>query len=394
MVKPTTKKDEDTLHSSSSDPKPKKPLKKRPKPKKQKPGKKHLALRKRDQSEKKTLNCEAHQQPVQFICTNNFCFQELCGYCILNHKEHIQYIQGIAKILEDYAKDNTSKELFSNPQKLMNEINTNQKVQTKVLDDLSNQMMEVITTKIENLKQEIVNSSTSALNIVENMQTFKTKANEIMNNKLPIDRSNLDVIKKYLQFSNNIHTSMGGGRREEGGGRREEGGMASRMARQEKPFNISFNINTKYLLNQLNDAIDQNLTLNVDGYNLESTLSGQPKLLHWFEWGKKKLNVYDLITNTTLSIELDINFKIPSFSRSIIIPNGEIYLLGGEEPEYFSRREVYMLDIKLPEKKLFQKSSMLHKKFDFTLCYLKGKNFFVFIKLKKCVLSFKKFNFF
>ena len=63
---------------------------------------------------------------------------------------------------------------------------------------------------------------------------------------------------------------------------------------------------------------------------LESFNEDFPKLLHWFEWGKKKLNVYDIIKNRTISFELDIPFKIPGFSRSIILPNSKIYLIGGE----------------------------------------------------------------
>jgi hypothetical protein len=53
-----------------------------------------------------------------------------------------------------------------------------------------------------------------------------------------------------------------------------------------------------------------------------------------------------------------------------MIPDGKIYLLGGEEPEYFSRREVHLFDPLLNDKKLHQKSSMPNKKFDFTVCYL------------------------
>jgi len=78
------------------------------------------------------------------------------------------------------------------------------------------------------------------------------------------------------------------------------------------------------------------------------------------------------VTNTTHAVELDIAFKIPSFSRSIILPNGHIYIMGGEEPEYFSRKEVYVYDPTSNERKLVAKSPMIHKKFDFTLCYLNG----------------------
>lgn len=388
MVKPiATNKKEETkfddplqnskLHSSSSELKAKKRLRKRNVSKseiltKSKKSCKKLFGKKK---QKKTLLCETHDQPIQFICANAFCFQELCGYCILTHRDHIQHIQGISKILEEYSKEN-SKDLFNNPQKLSNEINSNQKSQIKILDDLSLQISSVITNKVETLKQEIISNSNCALSVVENLQSFKSKASEILTNKLPIDRSNLDLIKKYLQFCNNlspnIPVNLTNSQAPSSFLNSNSNNTVNKIIKPEKPFQISFNINTSFLLNQISEAIDQNLTLNADGYNLESTQSGQPKILHWFEWGKKKLNVYDIITNTTQSLELDINFKIPSFSRSIIIPNGEIYLLGGEEPEYFSRREVYMLDIRQPEKKLIQKASMLHKKFDFTLCFLKG----------------------
>lgn len=340
----------------------------------------------KESNSKKPLLCELHNQPIQFICNNSFCFQELCGHCILAHKDHIQYIQGISKILEEYSKEN-SKDLLNNPQKLINEINMNQKVQMKILDDLFNQINENVQRKMDVFKKEIISNSNCALTIVENLQNFKTKAVELLNNKQPMDRNNIDLIKKYLQFCNNlsgnlISSSPGLSNyalpsfifnsNPTNPNNNTTGSIMKASIKTEKPFQISFNINTSFLLDNISDSISQNLTLNVDGSNLESTMANQPKILHWFEWGKKKLNIYDIVANTTHAIELDITFKIPSFSRSIIIPNGEIYLLGGEEPEYFSRREVYMLDIKLPEKKLIQKASMLHKKFDFTLCFLKG----------------------
>lgn len=331
---------------------------------------------------KKPLLCETHNQPIQFICNNSFCFQELCGHCILSHKDHIQYIQGISKILEEYSKE-ISKDLLNNPQKIVNEITANQKVQMKFLDEMFGQINDLVQDKMENFKKEIANNSNCALSIVENLQNFKTKANELLNNKQPLDRSNVDLVKKYLQFCNNLGNTVSTPSNfpnysipslifNSFNSTNSSGPFMKGSNRNDRPFQTSFNINTSYLLDQISNSIDQNLTLNIDGSNLESTVAGQPKILHWFEWGKKKLNIYDIVTNTTHAIELDINFKIPSFSRSIIIPNGEIYLLGGEEPEYFSRREVYMLDIKLPEKKLIQKASMLHKKFDFTLCFLKG----------------------
>lgn len=110
-----------------------------------------------------------------------------------------------------------------------------------------------------------------------------------------------------------------------------------------------------------------------EGPSLETSLPNASKILHWFDWGKKKVNVYDIVKNTSECLELDINFKIPSFSRSIIVPSGDIYLMGGEEPEYFSRKEVYLFRYAERDFKLHPKAPMPHKKFDFTICYLNGK---------------------
>ncbi len=32
---------------------------------------------------------------------------------------------------------------------------------------------------------------------------------------------------------------------------------------------------------------------------IESSLPNYPKILHWFSWGQKKINIYDIVTNTT-----------------------------------------------------------------------------------------------
>ena len=81
-----------------------------------------------------------------------------------------------------------------------------------------------------------------------------------------------------------------------------------------------------------------------------------------------------------------------------MIPDGKIFLIGGEEPEYFIRRENHVFNPLLNDRKLLQKSilikiyiqikeifklifsnnkwifldSMPHKKYDFSICYLKN----------------------
>lgn len=124
-------------------------------------------------------------------------------------------------------------------------------------------------------------------------------------------------------------------------------------------------------MKQLESSLRQNVIVGSQ-VDFESTEPDLPKILHWFEWGKKKLNIYDIFENTTSQIDLDIQFKIPSFSRSILIPDSSIFLIGGEEPEYFSRKEIYAYYHTKKDNKLYPKAQMPYKKFDFTLCYLNG----------------------
>lgn len=118
-------------------------------------------------------------------------------------------------------------------------------------------------------------------------------------------------------------------------------------------INLNLQIMSEILLQDLNISLDNNIYLSYDEKNLESTKFGYPKVLHWFEWGKKRLNFYNIVTHTTKSIDLDITYKIPSFSRSILLPDAKIYLMGGEEPEYYSRKEVYLFDLMQNDKKLY-----------------------------------------
>jgi len=51
-------------------------------------------------------------------------------------------------------------------------------------------------------------------------------------------------------------------------------------------------------------------------------------------------------------IDLDIEFPIPSFSRSIIIPTSEIYLLGGDHQNNEINCSVFIYDPRTPAKTL------------------------------------------
>lgn len=103
------------------------------------------------------------------------------------------------------------------------------------------------------------------------------------------------------------------------------------------------------------------------------------KYFHWFEWNKKQITLYDLLSYSCTTVELDMPFNVPSFSRSIIVPHlQQIFLIGGEEPEYHPRKEIFMFDLRdwhraqSTTSKLVRHAQMPQKKFDCTLTYMDG----------------------
>lgn len=66
--------------------------------------------------------------------------------------------------------------------------------------------------------------------------------------------------------------------------------------------------------------------------------------------------------------------KIASFSRSLITPEGFIFLLGGEDSDKGAQKTVYCCDINNidQDRSLKLKKHMLCERFDFSLCYLEG----------------------
>ncbi len=104
---------------------------------------------------------------------------------------------------------------------------------------------------------------------------------------------------------------------------------------------------------------------------MNTTDSGQPKFLHWFEWEKRELHFFDCVNYISSKIKLVIPFKIPPFSRSIMLPNTDIYLLGGEDSELGAINKTYLFRTEFMEydHSLHEKKPMPHKKFDFTICH-------------------------
>ena len=292
--------------------------------------------------------CKQHGSKIEFICQDPNCLRELCGYCILSHKEHINIITSVKDIVKSFLDTEhvMSNQLNQhNTTEMFDEIGIYYQKNMKLTETLSKKLYSVIDTRTAELQNQITGIFEDSTNMVENLATLKKQAPEMMNEEL-YSQEHIDLIKSHLKFQhcakNNISLTPP----------------------------LSFSIDN--ISADLQNSLNTNVIFDNKKQNLETTYEGIPKILHWFEWGKKRLNVYDIVTNTTNYVELDITFKIPSFSRSIILPNGHVYLLGGEEPEYYSRREIFMYDSTANDGKLHPKAPMPLRKFDFTLCYLNG----------------------
>ena len=249
-----------------------------------------------------SIICKTHKIAIEFLCCDKDCFVELCGYCILEHKEHIRSIKAIKDIISDSLK--YAKEFLDNPQNLMDQITEKQQIHEKNLDSLMLKLLQIISKKIDSFKNSLNSHRNSSLELINDFKKFQTKNENSIMEIEKIDKEKIDLAKKFINKSNLMNF-------------------------------VNMNVNSCFLSSGIKQIIDQNIKLGFDDVILDSTQPCYSKLLHWFEWGKKKLNLYDIVQNTTRTIDLDIPFKIPSFSRSIILPNCKIYLLGGEEPVNF-----------------------------------------------------------
>jgi Uncharacterized protein conserved in bacteria len=282
--------------------------------------------------------CQEHHSNIEFIC--QLCLRELCGHCILKHTEHITNIIAIKDVMKEYLEE--SEDQMKSPETLLKEIRDVEKNTLKNIEETSRKVKDLINNFITNLEEKVERNHQEALDMVESLTELKETALNIVETNDYLHKNDIDLVKTYLNYNHKLTNNQN---------------VLS-------PLTVS--------CDNLITEIENSLKSNFKFESYDTTFSGIPKYLHWFEWGKRKLNLYNIVTNTTHIIDLDIHFKIPSFSRSLILPNGHIYLLGGEEPEYISRREVYMYDTVANDRKLYPKAPMIYKKFDFTLAYLNG----------------------
>jgi hypothetical protein len=67
-------------------------------------------------------------------------------------------------------------------------------------------------------------------------------------------------------------------------------------------------VEERIALQQIERTLDRSIQLVFNGVGQNSTNIGQPKMVHWFEWNKTKLHLYDIVSQQHTYINLVISF--------------------------------------------------------------------------------------
>jgi hypothetical protein len=295
------------------------------------------------------LLCETHMdQRVEFLCKNRSCLRELCSFCILEHKDHINEIFPI----RDLIKENL--QYFSDTQleEMQNTVLYSQSKSLKDFESLAERLKSLLHEKINAFKEQLIREDNAIC-------------------------ESLTGVVNFRQHFNNFLTTQDSARARDG--HSNFNGEAVTLLKEcirskEKSLTNGYSIEDEIIAEEFSKILNNNISFMVGTQSYNSTNKNVPKVLHWFEWEKRELHLFDVINYSYRSIKLIIPFKIPPFSRSIVVPDGKIYLIGGEDPEIGAKKEVYTFNLATmdTDHSLHPKCPMPFKKYDFTLCYHKG----------------------
>lgn len=288
--------------------------------------------------------CKSHfGQRIEFLCKNRACLRELCSFCILSHKEHIEEISPLRDIVTESIQrfeDMNVKQLQS----------TIYSTQTRCINDFSelvDKLKDILCNKVNYFKEQLVSVDEKAVAQLEHFRTFKQHFSGVQSHSA----------QQPLRFAPEAISAL-----------------KMCLLSAARTTSNGYLIEEKIILEQFAKVLSNNISFTIGGVSLNTTTPGVAKYLHWFEWEKRDLHLFNVVDYSYQVVKLVIPFKIPPFSRSIMVPSGEIYLIGGEDPETGAKKDVYAFDLANMDHDhgLHPKSPMPHKKFDFTLCHHKG----------------------
>lgn len=87
-------------------------------------------------------------------------------------------------------------------------------------------------------------------------------------------------------------------------------------------------------------------------------------VVHYFEWGNKNVEFYDVDRKIATKLSLNIDFNIPKFCRTVASDDGRIFVIGGRDRQNICCD--WTLEFIEANKTLIQKKPMLLRRSDFT----------------------------
>lgn len=289
--------------------------------------------------------CESHpRSKIEFMCINPRFVRELCSHCILDNREYINDIFSIAQIVELHRAKMENESV----EHLQDKILESQSFSLKQLEGISERVTTLLRDSINAYKERLIFDDehlySTINNVIEFKETFMGRAQANQRARPPsITAKGLQVLKNCIK-------------------------------NKRADFCNGFVIEERLLLSQIEGSLRNNISYVHDGCCVNSTAPNVPKVLHWFEWEKRDLHLFDVSDYTHNVVKLVIPFKIAPFSRSIMVPDGRVFLMGGEDKNDGAKRECYVINPFSGEadKTLATRANMPLKKYDFTICYLSG----------------------
>ena len=305
----------------------------------------------------KSENCATHNEPITNICFSPNCglFKPLCKKCLPEHAVLCQkFPYDVHPKLQDYQE--IRKDVNNSLDKSKKILENLLELGSTVISSQNDSVLDPIFNEIDNIKQQI-------LEIFQNFKqsirkTYEDKMKEVNREILKLYediRQALDYCSKYsnknliLDMIKNIHLidldyqvfyiqeKMNNLVQ-----KKKETSLEAEIRKEYKDkFFVNFHTGLKDLVDfGLGNSIRKSTFLTNsfnkdDPFDLYSTSPQSSYCSNWiyfFEEGKKNLYYLDIIKSKNKIFEkvtLNISTPIHYNHRTILTPNGEIYILGG-----------------------------------------------------------------
>jgi hypothetical protein len=260
--------------------------------------------------------------------------------CILDHRDHIDEVKPLEEVMEQHAGSIAllrTKDFKEQIVKMKEET-------FRELDTFAAQMTAMIFESVNRYKEHLITSDeticATADNIV-NFQTFFRNFEE--SNPSFLSEESLGLVRKCIRDADQYQTN-------------------------------AYVIEEGIILDQFDRLLETHIQALINGYSFNTTLKDVPKYLHWFEWEKKELHLFDIIENSFHVLKLITSFKTAQFCRSLMLPHGVILLLGGQDSTYGALKDVYQFEVApiRSDVRAVNLAPMVCRKFDFSVCFHEG----------------------